>query len=798
MKLNICEFPSRRSHGKNKSFSWEEFTAKLSHPTITHEKSSEFSKFTKDRQSEIKDVGGFIGGYVKEGKRNNKNIDSRSMVVLDADFAGEDFSDAVKEVFEGHAYVIYPTHKSRKGDRKYRLIFPLNRDIEPEEYEPVSRWIANRVGMSRFDPTTYQPSRLMFYPSISSDAEYDFENTQGLFLDPDLILSTYHDWKDVSEWYISESETQQISKRVESTQKKQDPTEKKGVIGAFCKAFGIHDSIEKFLSDVYESTDHKDRYTYIPGQTSSGLVVYEDKFAYSHHSTDPCGGELLNSFDLVRIHKFGYLDEKVKDKYGEALPSFQKMREFCSEIPEVKRELVKSKVDAFDDFKDELGEIKNDEKKWIDLLDVVPKTGALKNTAKNFKLILENDLAFKDKLAKNLMLTRPVKLSKMPWDNENLIYPCVWKDEDDASLRNFIEEKYDLHAKEKLNDALTEVFAVHAFHPVRDYLDSLTWDQVERLDSVLIDYLGAEDTSYTRAVTRKAFTAAVARIFEPGIKFDYMLLMIGSQGRGKSHFLKTMGGEYFNDTLTTAGGKESYEALDGSWIVEMAEMTAAKRSDIEALKQFISKQSDKYRKAYDRRVTDNPRQCVFFGTTNEYECLRDYTGNRRFWIVDVHDGKGSKNQFEELDDERDQLWAEAVYRYKNKETLFLTRDLEDQARKVQDDHTFRSTRWADIREYLNTKLPVNWYEMEKFDRLQWLQNEENREGNPGVFYREKVCSKEIWYECCGMGDKNFPNTDQRDINACLAFLGWERSKSNFRISKYGVQRGFLRPDKDKK
>lgn len=159
----------------------------------------------------------------------------------------------------------------------------------------------------------------------------------------------------------------------------------------------------------------------------------------------------------------------------------------------------------------------------------------------------------------------------------------------------------------------------NAFNPVRDYLDSLEWDGVPRLDNILIDYLGVHDELYVRAVARKAFTAAVARIYTPGCKMDYILTLAGPQGVGKSYLLKVMGGQWFSDSIVTMSGKEAYEALHGSWVIEIAELAASKKTDIEAMKQFISKQSDRYRKAYGTNVKDYPRQCVFLGrpmTTN--------------------------------------------------------------------------------------------------------------------------------------------------------------------------------------
>ena len=147
-------------------------------------------------------------------------------------------------------------------------------------------------------------------------------------------------------------------------------------------------------------------------------------------------------------------------------------------------------------------------------------------------------------------------------------------------MRHYIEAVYEISGPSKINDALAIVQEKHRFHPIRDYLDSLSWDGLPRLDTLLIDYLGAEDTEYVRTVTRKAFTAAVARIYQPGGKFDYMIVLVGPQGIGKSLILKLLGQRWFSDSLTTVQGKEAYEQLQGAWLVEMAELSATKKAEV--------------------------------------------------------------------------------------------------------------------------------------------------------------------------------------------------------------------------
>ena len=245
------------------------------------------------------------------------------------------------------------------------------------------------------------------------------------------------------------------------------------------------------------------------------------------------------------------------------------------------------------------------------------KKGEYQSTIDNIKVILLNDPNLKGKMGYNEFNFKPTVLGNLPWrKKEN---SEVWSDGDDSGLRHYIEHVYNITGVQKVSDALAIVQEMNKFHPVRDFLGPLEWDKVERLDTLFIDYLGAADDNYTRTVTRKAFTAAVARIYQPGIKFDTMTVLTGPQGLGKSTLLSFLGKEWHSDSFTTVMGKEAYEQLHGCWLIEMAELSATKKAEVEAVKHFISKQEDNYRQAYGRRVGSYKRQCVFFGTTNDFK-----------------------------------------------------------------------------------------------------------------------------------------------------------------------------------
>src|SRR5699024_9629847 len=263
-----------------------------------------------------------------------------------------------------------------------------------------------------------------------------------------------------------------------------------------------------------------------------------------------------------------------------------------------------------------------------------------------------------------------------------------WTDTDDAQLRIYIDTVYGISNISGIEDCLSTVFYKNAYHPIQQYLRSQSWDGKNRLETLFIDFLGADNSKYTKAITRKMLVAAVARVFEPGIKFDTALVLIGKQGVGKSYVLSRLGGEWFNESLNSFSGDEAMIKLRNSWIIELAELYALKHSDVEEVKGFMSATVDTYRPKYGKNIARFPRQCVFFGSTNNFEFLKDTTGNRRFFPLPIDRNKRSKDPFEELTDEYvNQVWAEAYQLYLNEEPLhIMDEDVQQEAKKLQEEH----------------------------------------------------------------------------------------------------------------
>ena len=767
---------------KNKPMQWSELLERLSKTTRTPESVAEYKAMGRNKQSDIKDVGGFVGGYCNNGSRSD--IRFRSVLCLDADFAdGELWPDW--ELLYDKAAAVYSTHKHTPDKPRLRLVVPLARNVSPDEYQAIGRRVADTLGIDKFDDTSYQPQRMMYWPSTSQDGEYVFEYLDGSFLDPDEVLATYHNWADVSSWPMSSRVAEVVRKTAE---KQKDPLEKGGLVGAFCRAYSIQEAIETYVT-TYVPCDDPGRYTYTEGSTAAGVVIYDDKFSYSHHATDPASGQLCNAWDLVRLHNFAELDADADpDKPVTSRPSYKAMSRLAAEDKKVKAQIVADRTaEAAADFADlDDTEPEAPTEDWRAKLKVTDK-GGIAQSIENTVLILSNDPALRGCLAFNEMDHNIVVRRDLPW--RKVKSTSQWIDADDAALRYHLERVYGLTGKDRIFDAVNVVANQHSFHPVRDYLSGCTWDGVPRVETLLIDYLGAEDNEYTRAVTRKTLVAAVARIYRPGCKFDYMLTLRGRQGLGKSALIAKLGGTWFSDTFTTMQGKDAYEQVQGVWVMEVGELAGMRKAEAETIKLYISKQTDRFRPAYGRRLQEFPRQCVFIGTTNESQFLRDTTGNRRFWVVDTPNDP-ELSIWEDLTDEVIRLiWAEAVELYKKGESLFLPRHLEKMAREVQESYEEENPRAGLLAEYLDRLLPAGWDDMDLYSRRQWLEGTAQ-----GTVQRTAVCTLEIWAEALnGNPDKldRYAGKEIRDIMAGMT--DWRHRGAKTRTLKpYGRQRYYER------
>lgn len=772
-ELNIAYGNSRSARlWVNKTIRFDALQERLKVTVRTTESAEEYAKFPKSKKDAAKDHGGFVAGVLKGGRRKIDTVESRSMVALDGDRIGQEFLANFEESVP-YTSVLYTTHSHTEKAPRVRLVFPLTRDVTPEEYVAVARYLAQMLGMDYFDECSYQPNQLMYWPSTPANGVFVYKEADKEWLDPDDILSAHPEWRDPTRLPTSSRESRANSVAV---QKVQDPLTKDGVVGLFNRVFfPISLAIDTFLSDVYEPTDKADRYHLTESSSMAGVEIKEGgKFAYSHHAKDPAYMKLCNAFDLVRIHKFGDDDGKK---------SFQQMCDFALSVDEVRLAALEEKRrQADEEFAEDA-----DWRKHLEL----DRKGNIKDTLDNIVCIIRGDEGLQG-IAFNCHRDGINARGGLPWGQ----IKGGWNDSDAAALKVYLSKNYGIYSPTKTKDAVVAVAAERAYHPVREYLEGLPeWDGIPRVDTLLIDYFGAADNSYTRAVSRKSMVAAIARIYQPGVKFDSVPILNGPQGIGKSTFYAKLAGEWFSDslTLTDMKDKSGPEKLQGYWILELGELAGMRKADIETVKSFISRVDDKYRASYGVNVESHPRQCIIVGTTNaETGFLRDITGNRRFWPVRVP-GNSKKKPWQLTPEDVRQIWAETLVLYRKGENLYLEGKDADIAVTEQADALEMDEREGLVQEYLDTLLPENWAEMSLFERRSYLSDSDfGASKKDGTVQREYVCNMEIWCECFGKDGSAMKPADSYAIAAIMRKIeGWDKTdRTTYPI--YGRQRGYRR------
>lgn len=792
-KITISAGSSRRAmNWTAQTMLLSELWARLLTPARGTETLAEYLGMKKAQQDDLKDVGGFMAGALSGPRRKADNVIGRDVVTLDLDNIPAGGTEDVLRRVEGLGcgYCVYSTRKHSPAAPRLRILIPTDRTMTADEYEPIARKMAEYIGLELCDPTTFEASRLMYWPSCCADSQYVYVWEDKPLLSADGLLAQYDDWKDCTRW----PQVPGAMSLPKLAVRQGDPEAKTGVVGAFCRIYDIYRAMDELIPDIYTPVDNMPgRYTYLGGSTTGGAVIYDNgKFLYSHHATDPCSGRLVNAFDLVRLHRFGDKDDEAQPGTPTSrLPSYAAMCELAVQDTAVAALMSKERYEeAVKDFGDAgaASDVETPDN-WMAKLARNAQTGLPKSTMDNVWIILENDPLLKGKFALNRFAGRGEVLGALPWNS------CAerrfWDDNDNQGLYWYLERCHNITCPAKIDGALSLHSTAHAFNEVQDYLKGLVWDGTPRLDTLFIDYLGAADTPYVRAVTRKAFVAAVARAWVPGIKYDTMLILSGQQGLGKSTLLDKMSRGWFNDSIRSFEGKDASELLQGVWLVEIAELDAFRRTDVSRIKQFLSLRVDRFRAAYGRHVKEQPRCCVFFGTTNTKDFLQDQTGNRRFWPVDVGVIHAKKSILNNLPEEVDQIWAEAVIRWQSGEDIYLKGELEKEAMVQQEEHRETSVREGLVLDFLAKQVPEDWQSW-SLDRRRMFWGgaimDEVR-----LVDRERICALEVWCEVMHGKQKEIERRDTMEINHIIAnAAGWVPPKNAIRFGYCGLQRGFIR------
>ena len=737
---------------------WE----KLQNPIRTAETAAEYHAMKKNERDAVKDKGGFFAGTLKETRRKATEVISRSMITLDHDRLKPGCFDAF--VFK-HCAIVYTTHSHIPEAPRARILVPLTRDVTPDEYNAIARYLADEIGMDTVDLCSFKINQLMYWPTTSSDGEYICRQYEGDWLDPDVFLAAHPNWQDCSSLPTAPGEKE----AVERERKRQaDPLTKEGIVGAFCRAYSIQEVMQTFLSDVYEPTTDENRWGYTKSASIPGVMIYDGKFAYSHHASDPAYGKLCNAYDLVGTHLFD--------------GDFTQMAGFAAKDEKVRTLALKERQErAAEEF--------SEEDDWKDKLVRQKKSTQIENSLYNIKLIMQNDPYMKNIVFNQLADGMEIK-GEVPWSHPGKF----WRDADDAQLICYVDDNYGTFSARNYDIAVAKAVDDRSYHPIREYFAALPpWDGVARVDTLLIDYLGASDNAYTRAVSRKVLCAAYRRIKEPGIKFDYMPVLNGAQGIGKSTFIANLGMDWFSDSLTLSdmNDKTAAEKLQGYWILEIGELAGMKKADLDKVKAFVSRVDDKYRASFGRRVTSHPRQCVFFGTTNsENGYLRDITGNRRYWNIKLS-GSSKYKPWQMTSELVQQIWAEVMILADAGEKLYLSPDLEGYAKEEQREAMEHDEREGLVRLYLDTLLPANWDQMDLYQRREFLRGDDTTP--VGTDVRVIVSNMEIWCECFSRKKEDLRSMDSYAIAAIMSRLPeWEKQPTPQRLAIYGLQRIYRR------
>ena len=846
IRYKITVFRNRyETEGIPSERSIEEFYTQFkNHVKRTKDKYDEYIASDKLTQTVIKDVGGFIGGETQGNQRKNNVKIIRHLLTLDIDADKPN----VYEYLERHidfCCLIHTTHKHSPEKNRFRIIAPLSRPVNEDEYEAIGRRIAYNIENSKeevfqglFDETTFQANRLMFFPTVSADGEYICEllnyNMAGDeqdVIDVDKMLSEYLDHNDIHEWFKPKKNSVEQSNKESKTNK--NPLKAKGYVGAFNRSFSITEAIQRFLSHIYKE-ENNGRYTFIGGTSyGGGIVLNDDTLFYSHHGTDPANLYYRSAFDLVRIHLFGdfdigYTPEKEMEKdVLEKTDSFRQMLDLCKTLPEVIMQTenhvaLLQKVDQQNNFisknfatDEETGEI-------IATQEVKEDNGWLVRLANEKSLFSQLDLIFSnDENLGNLFyfdtFRENICFQRTPyWRKEDAVgMPLA--DKDMSHIRGTLEKVFNIKAEKVVEDAVVIEADKIQVNKVKEYFESLEWDEKPRLEFFFYDFFKVPLNPFTRVALKHWLVGAVSRIYKAGSPMDLVLVLKGRQGIGKSLFFKRLATldfskfdeHLYSDTkIDFQKSKDSYEQLEGIWIYEWKELAGMNMSDQESIKAFVDKTEDKFRRSYGRRNVEIKRRVAFGGTTNEKTPLRDRSGNRRFLVLDIPLKQyecyiaDTTHGFDQR--YKDQLLAEAIHLYKTGYSIFdWTKEEYDWWENSNEDNLAENDFAGSISNYLTMKKPKSWYSMSEVEMLRYLDTYDFQlNKSNSLFYEDedledtsKTCVRELWRIALRQKDVTINRFHRDLLLQALENIGWEEQKTKERFGVFGHQISFRKGSK---
>lgn len=723
-----------------------------------------------EQPADKKECGNYLLGTLKGNKRNKTSIMSRDALTLDVDAPEAGILDDLELL--GYTVLYHTTYKSTPDVPRYRLIIPLDRSVAPDEYYVAAAAVMQALGEEQFDSGSVEAERYMFKPSQSAPGRFTWNIVgKGVAVADDLLGDFQQD--------LSGLPTPKPHKN------KRNPYELAGTVGAFNRAYENLDELIAAYDLPYEN-DGADRYRLVGAAAAAGMGPVQGTVGlyYSHHANDPAGGQTCSAFDLVRLHLYGDLDtaDELKKPVNRRA-SQAAMEETATKDAKVLRDLLGSDFDDLEDIADDITD--DDDDSWKMRLNLNARTGKPTDEIFNWDLISNHDKAFKVLSYNELSLAIEIT-GDLPWRK---FTPGreVFSGPDRAEMLFHIEREYGIRPAVQYLDGLVNAKAQrNRRNPVREYLDTLKWDGTARLDECLP---GVRPTSYTRLVARKSMTAAVARMMDPGCKWDHMLVLYGTEGLGKSFWVDRMA-RGFSVALGRIGDKDTLISMQRAWIVTSDEGHTMKKADQEAQKEFITQRYDTFRAPYERESQTHPRHCVIWGTTNDDVFLRKQEGNRRFLIVRCEE----RVDFDMLTDEYvDQVWAEALHYYRAGESLFLSEDQNELAALEREGFTEETPLVGMVERYLNTLVPMEWDKMTPQNRQMWILNQDSDFGGDGVDPINIVCTQQLYTEALGRPYGEHKPVELRHLAQAMKEIdGWRVLPGKHHVPGYGTQQVYER------
>lgn len=716
-----------------------------------------------DEPALVKECGGYLLGQLAGGRRSKSTVLARDAITLDADAAEADLPERVADL--GVQAICHTTYRSTPTDPRYRLIFPTDRPMEPREYAVAATALMARLGADQFDPGSAQAERFMFRPSAQDPRYWRAEVYEGPALSVDELLIE------------SGATVDYTGADVPRSAIKRDPTELPGTVGAFNRTYTIDEAIEAF--DLPYDAAGEGLWRYRPADSVAGLHEIAPGLVFSHHASDPAFNQTCSAFDLVRLHKYGELDTDA-DKHTPVhrLPSTDAMLSEAIAIPEVLTEATGPDFEA---------ELSGDPQAYRLHLVRNKRTGAIKDEWQNWALLRDHffpAVSYNERTLNIEIAGNPLEL---PWRGDHHT-STEWGEADLYGLCHEIEAEFGLRpSRSYVNELIVTAAQKHRVDPIRDWLMTLVWDGKPRVETCLP---GAQDTAYNRLVARKTLVAAVARAFDPGVKWDHTTIFYGGEGLGKTWWIDTMAHGY-SAPLGRIGEKDTLLTMRRSWISVADEGLSLKKADSDALKAFITMREDVFREPYGREVRAHPRGNVFWGTTNDPIFLRKQVGNRRFLIVHCE----SAVDFAAItDDYVSQVWAEAVTLYQRGERLYLTPEEGVFMADGRSEYVEEDSLLGMLEEWLSTLVPRYYDSWVASDRVSWRRDEAmGIQDTPGVRLLDRVCIAQLWAEMLERKPGTMSRIDSLDLSRALRELGWEPERQVRRFRFYGPQRAFTRP-----